>query len=406
MLKNLFRRPLWLVVVAIVLLALIPTFMFIRPLVGVHASGGGPCCGSPSLSVQPIPSSPGTTINIVGFNYPVNNKVFVYFQSKANGVVTAVTDGGGFFSANLTIPKTYTKGTHYYIYADSYTISMKVLFTFTKPSLSVDGSYYGSGVTYGSQTSLSINGFAANEAVKMMLDYGALGMVKVGTFATDSYGSVYVQQTLPGIPAGTRATLTATGAISGLTASTPVYENAAIALTPDFGPVGSLVQVNGGGFGSYETVQVSFQGAFQGTAKTTQKGEFALQFQVPSNASLTNFYNNVQAIGKKSGTGATTSFRVVPVVSLNPRSASVGQTVFATGSHFTPNAPVYIYLVDQNGGSSGGGGNPLGQTFSSSRGNINTSFGVPYGLVSGHTYLVAFVDLASGAEVTVRLHIL
>ncbi len=128
------RLALWLVS-CLAILVLVPVVIVIHPGISAHASGGGGGGGSPSASINPTQGSPGITVNINGFNYQPNVKVNVYFQTKSNGVVTAVTDAGGFFYTSLTVPDTYTPGTHYYVHINSLSFSESVLFTFTKPSL-------------------------------------------------------------------------------------------------------------------------------------------------------------------------------------------------------------------------------------------------------------------------------
>lgn len=409
MFKNVLRRPLWLLVCGVVVLALIPGFLLVLPRLGAHASGGGPGPGggTPSLSIQPGTVSPGMTMTVIGFNYPTNAIVRVYFQSKANGVVTTVTDSGGYFYANLTLPKTYTKGVRYYVHADSATFSAQVLVTFNKPTITIGGNY-NANPTYGNSAFMYGGGFAANEAVQVSFNEGTLGIYKLGTFATDSYGYINTNiQQFPSIPAGVKALLSATGTISKLNASTTVRENAALNTNPGSGPVGTSVQVSGGGFGSYEHIKVTFKGTTVGTPITNKWGAFSSLFQVPTNATLTGFYNDVQAVGSKTGTAASTSFMVTPLVYITPNRGPAGTIIAVTGSHFSPNGFVDFFLYSTTYGGSGGsngGGQPLGYTYANAKGFFHITFAVPYGLTSGITYYITFVDENSGANTQLKFH--
>lgn len=280
----------------------------------------------------------------------------------------------------------------------------QVLVTFNKPSVGIGGDY-NYNPTYGNPGFIYGNGFAANEAVQVSFNEGTLGLYKIGTFATDTYGNLNVGiQQFPSIPAGVKATMSATGAISKLNATTPVRENAGVSTNPTSGPAGTTVQVNGGGFGSFEHVKVTFKGATMGNTPTNKWGAFSFSFQVPTTATLTNFYNNVQAIGSKSGTAASASFMVTPTVYITPNRGPAGTVITATGSHFSPNGFVDFYLYSTTYGGSGGsnGGQSLGYTYANANGFFRVTFAVPYGLTSGITYYITFIDESSGANTQLK----
>ena len=136
MLPKMFhkKRTTMLFVSGLLLLLLVPALLIVRPGSAAKASGGGGCFGgTPSINIYPTTSSPGTFISLSGSCYPTNTAVKIFFQTPANGVVTAVTDQGGFFYSQLAIPSTYVQGTRYFVHVNTNTFSVKVLFTFTKP---------------------------------------------------------------------------------------------------------------------------------------------------------------------------------------------------------------------------------------------------------------------------------
>jgi hypothetical protein len=132
MLQRFFhhKRALALFISGLLVLLLVPALLLVHPGSPAKASGGGG--GTPSASIFPTQGSPGITISINGFNYPANVNVKIFFQTKSNGVVTAVTDQFGSFFTALTIPSTYTPGIRYFVHINSATFSEQVLFTFTK----------------------------------------------------------------------------------------------------------------------------------------------------------------------------------------------------------------------------------------------------------------------------------
>ncbi len=401
MLQRFFRnkRTSILIVSALLVLLLVPALIFIHPGTSAKASGGG-CCGSPSVNVFPNPSSPGTTINVIGFNYLPNVTVKVFFQTTSNGVITTVTDGGGFFSVPLTLPSTYVPGTKYFVHVNTSTFSVKLLFTFTKPVLSVFGQY-GQQPSFGSQAEVNGSGFAANETVDLVWDFGTLGTMKAGIAGSDSNGSLFTTLKMPSIPFGTLAHLVATGRISGVTASTIVQEIPAVIPNPISGTVGTTVNLNGGGFGSDEGVKILFQGTLVATAKTGVKGAFTASFIVPATAQIGFGFNDIVASGKTSGVAADATFSVKPNLSISPNRGPSGTLITVRGSHFTPSGFVTILWIFPTFGGSGGSGG--GQLFlagfqASANGTFKVTVFAPQGLIPGQTYFVLAIDQQTGAS--------
>src|SRR5712692_8193270 len=107
-LQRIFPRKwaLMLFISGLLVLLLVPAVVFIHPGTSARASGGGGG-GSPVVTIYPTTASPGTQINVQGFNFPTNVPVKIFFQTTSNGVVTVFTDQYyGFFSTPLTIQST------------------------------------------------------------------------------------------------------------------------------------------------------------------------------------------------------------------------------------------------------------------------------------------------------------
>jgi hypothetical protein len=394
------KRLIWLFS-GLLILAIVPTLILVHPGRSAHASGGGGG-GSPVANIFPTQGGPGTVINVNGFNYPPNTTVTVFFQTKANGVVTAVTDQNGFFSTFVTASESYTPGVHYYVHVNNPALFEQVLFTFTKPSITVFSEVgYQQKPVFGAAAAVNGSGFAANETVDLTWDLGSLGTFSGGIAATDSSGFFFDNITMPSLPFGVQAHLTAHGRISGLSASFLVVESPAIYANPTQGVIGTSVSLTGGGFGSNEVVKILFQNTVIAYAHTSVKGSFTSNFAVPTNAKIGFQNNGIIATGKTSGVAANTFFNVEPNVSIQPNTGPSGTLITVHGSHFTPNAFVEILWVFPNGGGSGGsGGNTLflGTANTSSHGTFVTTVTAPPGLVPGQKYFVQVIDGPTGGS--------
>jgi hypothetical protein len=391
------KHRLLLVLSALLVLVLVPAIILVHPGRAAHASGGGGGGGgSPIANIFPTQGGPGTVINVNGFNYPSNVTVTVFFQTKLNGTVTAVTDQGGFFSTFVTAPESYTAGVHYFVHVNSATLNVQALFTFTKPSITVFSEVgFQQRPVFGTQAAVNGSGFAANETVDLTWDLGTLGTIKAGIAATDSSGFFFSNFVMPSLPFGVLTHLTAHGRISGLSASFLVNESPAIYASPTQGVIGAPVSLNGGGFGSNENVKVLFQGVLVATAHTNIKGAFSSNFAVPTSAKIGFQNNGIVAFGKTSGVAANTFFNVEPNVSISPNTGFDGTVITVRGSNFTPNGFVEILWVFPNGGGSGGsGGNTqfIGQSSVNSHGTFSTTVTAPFSLISGQKYFVLVID--------------
>ena len=394
------KRLIWLFS-GLLILALVPTVILLHSGRPAHASGGGGG-GSPLANIFPTQGGPGTVINVNGFNYPSNTTVTIFFQTKSNGVVTAVTDQYGFFSTFVTAPESYTPGVHYFVHVNSSTLSEQVLFTFTKPSVTVFSEVgYQQKPVFGAAAAINGSGFAANETVDLAWNLGTLGTFKAGIAATDSSGFFFDNITMPGLPYGVQAHLTALGRISGLSASFLVVESPAIYANPTQGVIGTTVAISGGGFGSNESVKILFQNILIATVHTSTRGSFTSSFVVPATAKIGYQNNGIIASGKTSGVAANTFFNVEPNVSIQPNTGPGGTVIAVHGSHFTPNGYVEILWVSNSAGGSGGSGGGtqfLGTANVNARGAFVTTVTAPPGLIPGQKYFVLVIDEQTGGS--------
>jgi hypothetical protein len=398
--KFLSAKPLIWLFSGLLILAIVPTLILVHPGRAAHASGGGGG-GSPLANIFPTQGGPGTVINVNGFNYPPSSTVTIFFQTKTNGIVTAVTDQGGFFSAFIAAPESYTPGVHYYVHVNNPALIEQVLFTFTRPSVSIFSQGQFQQLTFGAQAGTQGGGFAANETIDLTWNFGTLGSMKAGIAATDSSGFFFSNFTMPSLPFGVKSQLTAHGRISNLTASTQAVESPALYANPSQGVIGTTVNLSGGGFGSNEVVKILFQGAVVGYRHTTLSGSFTDSFVVPVTAKIGFQNNGIIASGKTSGVAANTFFSVEPNISISPNSGPSGTLINVRGSHFTPNAYVEILWVFPGSGGSGGSGGGtqfLTQANTTAHGTFSTSVNALSGLIPGQKYFVLVIDGPTSAS--------
>jgi len=203
---------------------------------------------------------------------------------------------------------------------------------------------------------------------------------------------------MPSLPFGVQARLVAQGRISGLSASNLVNESPALYASPNQGVVGTTVALNGGGFGSNESIKIVFQNTVIAHAFTSLKGKFTTSIVVPSNAQIGYQTNGIVASGKNSGLAASAFFEVEPNISINPRTGTSGTLITVHGSHFTPNNFAEILWVFPGSGGSGGNTVFLTRVSVNSHGTFFTAVNAPQGLISGTKYFVLVIDGQTGAS--------
>jgi hypothetical protein len=296
------------------------------------------------------------------------------------------------------------------VHVNTNTFSVKVLFTFTKPSLAVFGDgYNGSQFTFGSMVNVNGSGFAANETVNLVWNDSVTGALKPIIAGADGSGNLNTTLTMPSFPYGSQLQLVATGLVSGVIASTFVHETPGVLPKPTAGVIGTTVALNGGGFGSNENVKIVFQNAIVAKAFTNAKGVFTTSFVVPSTAKTGFGYNAIVASGQKTGAAANASFAVEPNLSISPNQGPAGTFIVVKGSHFTASGPVTILLISPFLGGSGGSGG--GQTFLAGvtalpKGTFKVTVQIPLGLLPGNNYFIQAIDDQTGGSNQVKFRVL
>lgn len=352
------------------------------------------------LSLTANPASPGATIIVNGFEYPATEKVEIYFQDKANGVVSTTTNAGGFFNAPLTLPKKYIDGIAY-VYATTRGSRTKVQLRFVKPTLvytpppkQIHIQAKNASFAAPAHASFQGTGFIANGFVSFVLQHGNT-TVETGVQRTDSQGHLALTFALPDMPFESQDRLLVKTSAGQALASIDVRYFPRIQLSTFAGTANNRLSIFGRGFKRREEVAIEFQGIVMGTITANRYGNFVASFIIPPWAKASSYYDNVQAIGRESRVWVSDSFQVLPSVSLDVSTGLPGQQVIVRGSQFTTNKPVQVLLFPPNQGASSVG-TSLKNANVSSYGTFTERFTIPRDVQRNKVYSILYIDVASG----------
>lgn len=223
------------------------------------------------IVAHPNPASPGSALNIVGYNFPIAQTIFLKFDSTSIGTTTAGPTGQ--FKFQYTVPATTTDGSHTIYATDSFgdvlftTLIVQAGITLT-PIKAIDG---------GSVT-ISGSGFSHSSTITITFDSKT-----IKTLVSSSTGSFSLAYTVPQTTLAGTHTFAAKD--SGHTASKTFTTISKITLSRTMGSVGATVKVKGSGFAANLPVTLTFNGLpipGQLPIKTNSTGGFSPSFSVPN----------------------------------------------------------------------------------------------------------------------------
>ncbi|MBI2831463.1 MAG: hypothetical protein HYX79_04320 [Chloroflexi bacterium] len=159
----------------------------------------------------------------------------------------------------------------------------------------------------------------------------------IATGTIDSGGGL---ATFFAVPPSTAGTHNITVATTGPDTSNIVTFTVApeVSLTNTSGRTGGPISISGRGFAAVSTVTITFAGVPIGSTTSDVSGSFAVNLTVPDTTGATHTVAATDA----SGNTASTTFKVVPTVTLNPSPAGVGAQVTIRGSGFASSSTVTI----------------------------------------------------------------
>lgn len=349
----------------------------------------------PGILLEPNTANPGGTTVISGGGYTPGETVNIYFQTSANGTTAVSADSSGSFSVSLSIPATYKKSALYYIYAISAAgnNAAKAQFFYATPSISVTcGCYYGQSFTVTGQE------FTARETVSVYRQYGGQQTpVLIGKVTAANDGSFTLNSTMTsapymnsGWPFSTNTSISAKGNRSKILVNELLYVRANVIPAPNAGQIGQKIRLNGGGFGSGETVTLSFQNHPLRTVVAAPNGGFSTTFIVPKGSVPSTYLNNLDAVGDTTSVAVDVSFGINPSMQISPTTGPSGTIITASGNGYYPSKLLDIDWYNPGTKTE----KQLTSLQSTSSGTFSTTITAPANLISGTTYDVIVIDTA------------
>jgi len=348
----------------------------------------------PGILLSPNTENPGGTGVVNGGGFTPGETVNVYFQNTSNGVTPATVDASGSFSVSLAVPAKYSPYSTYFVYAVSTTTtdSAKARFFYTTPSIQLACC---NAPRYGDSFTLAGQGFAAQETVKITAQNTVQTLPTVlGTATAAADGSFTFTSTMlsaPAVPStlsnGINMYMYATGMASKIKASSSFDALPNVIPTPSSAQIGQTVTLNGGGFGSKETVTLLFQGTQIATAKMDINGAFKATITIPASAQ-SEAACNLCANGNTSGVSVNAALTILPTITMSPQTGPSGTSITVNGDGLYIYDGIDIYWLDPTTDT---------RTWLTGFGlNGTNSFQVtvtaPSNLTSGNTYYVQLED--------------
>jgi len=239
-------------------------------------------------------------------------------------------------------------------------------------------------------------GFAAQETVKITAQNTVQTFPTVlGTATAAADGSFTFTSTMlsaPAVPSivpnGINMYMYATGMASKIKASSSFDALPNVIPTPSSAQIGQTVTLNGGGFGSKETVTLLFQGTQIATAKMGINGAFKATITIPASAQSEGAPCNLCANGNTSGVSVNAALTILPTITMSPQTGPSGTSITVNGDGLYIYDGISIYWLDPTTNT---------RTWLTSFGlNGTNSFQVtvtaPSNLTSGNTYYVQLED--------------
>ncbi|MGC4189655.1 MAG: SH3 domain-containing protein [Thermomicrobiales bacterium] len=288
---------------------------------GASPSSSAAACGHPldekpggsTLQISPVSGTVGTAITVSGSGYTSGESVRIYWNSTSTTPLATVTANDGSFSTTITVPET-PRGS-YQVIARGASSDKQESSPFTvAPSLSRTPT---SGPA-GTQVSVTVRGFGANEQVRLTWD-SASGQV-LGTATTNSLGTGTTTIVIPAASVGSHD-YAGTGLTSGGRAYGAIYVTAG---GPTPSPTGTI------------TTTPSPTGAITMTPTRTPTGTASATATIPGGTG-TAIVTGTGGGGVNCRTAPNTSAQVIVVlaegatVTLNGTASNGWQPVICSG---------------------------------------------------------------------------
>ncbi|MEK7812859.1 MAG: hypothetical protein AAB296_03780, partial [Candidatus Desantisbacteria bacterium] len=286
----------------------------------------------PSIIVNPTEGTVGATINISGAGYASGENVEIVLGSTTTRTIAAVVSNGTFstsFTVDVQAQRPTSDGSTTVTgfgtsigTAATCGLYLRINITTFVPVQGTVGSVVtikGNGATWRSGYEWQVN-----------LDFGAGG----GSIPVNSDGTFEYNYVVDTQYAGTKTVVVIDefggGDQDRATKTYKILPNLWI-VTPTTGIVGTLITVEGNGYGISETVEVLFNSATRTTMVTSSNGTFTANFT----ASWVPYGDNGIVGTSASGVNSPVNFFVLPkVLGVDPTSGTVGTLMTVWGNGF------------------------------------------------------------------------
>ena len=287
---------------------------------------------APTVSIVPATGPVGATVNVSGAGFPAVAAVDLTFGSVPETTCSAgiglTANATGVFSCEFSVP--YLPAGAQTVGASSGAFANTTEFTIL-PSLTLTPDSGPQG------TSVDANGtgFSAVSAIQVTW---APGDVLVCSTTSGSVGSFDCPFPAPSGTAGGH-TVTATDGDSH-SASASFSIGTGLTLTPDQGPVGTVVDAVAFGLAASVSVRVSWgsPAILLCTTSSDPDGNASCSFPFPYAPAGPTVLNLTDSLGHT----ATATFSVEPALALNVTAGPVGTPLLASVTGFDPNANVVV----------------------------------------------------------------
>jgi hypothetical protein len=293
-------------------------------------------CYTPFIKLSPNLGVPGTKVTVNGQRFDKNADVGIYYDGVRVG--TGMTDSGGDFTSNITVPES-CKGDHQ-VHAEVLDKTADAYFA-VKPGLTISPAEgpVGNNVTVKGQ------GFAKNEQ-DIELRYYLNGNYKTikGNITANAKGSWKTSFPIPPSARGEHK-IDAQGAENKLYDVEDVIfkVTAEISLDKLSGIVGESIIMIGSRFAAYESgIQILFAGqAVVTDIEANAQGDWEGSFEVPEMPAGTYSVTAEGGQTKKENVSKL-NFKIEPGIVLSPDEGYVGMNLTAIGHGFAANEDVDI----------------------------------------------------------------
>ena len=286
-----------------------------------------------SVTLSPDQGKTGTTTHVSGTGFTASTSYTIYFgyntsyETRTSG--TVATDGS--ISRSITVPE--IPGGSYTVRVATSSESASDTFAVT-PQLDLSKT----SVVVGEQVTVNGTGFRASRSVTIKFDNRT-----AQTTSTNSKGSFSVKVSIPESNYGSHE-VTADDGTNRLSIGLSVKQSATI--SPKSGPVDTKLTVTGTGFRDERPITITFDGDEVDTnpasITTGENGSFTASFQVPTCVNGT-----VEVVASDGKYTATAEFTIRASITLDPGSASVGDTVSIIGNGLRANRLITLTFDDE-----------------------------------------------------------